>query len=636
MNYIIHYDIAAVVIAIVTMGVFFYKRTIQSQHTKVFGVLVLFELFTSICDVISVYFINNPEKLSLAGHYAINEVYLMTFNAIPVIYFFYLLLAAKTQREFTTFDYIRMILPFGLDLILIVTTPWSHLVFYFDENRLYTHGNGMFVLYGIAFLYMGMAIMDTFRYRSKLNWGQRANVYFYAILCFGAALAQFLIPGMIISQLAVAISMLLLYFSLENPADYLDNSLEIYNKEAFIVVGKELIRRKKAFRIIGLPFTKLKFMNETIGIENKEEVLKQISRFLQNLNGVSNAFHYSGTRFLVVLEDSEEKQKELTQKIQEFFGKPIPAGCMSITLSVPIITFRCPEEISGIEDVLDVIEYSLFDASGDKNEIIETSVEILEQKRWESQVLSVMKDAIRRQEFEVYYQPIYSVEKGKYTTAEALVRMPRTKLGFVGPDVFIPMAEKNGMILEIGEIVFRKICEFITKAKLWENGIEYVHVNLSVVQCMQDTLHEQLLSIMDEWNLPYKYVNLEVTETAAVVSSDTLKSNMNKLMGKGIEFALDDYGTGFSNTSSLIKYPFHTIKLDKSMVWAAMEDKKAMCALEHTISMVKAMDMEIVAEGVETKEQADILQKMGCDFFQGFYYSRPVPEKEYLNLLAEA
>ena len=636
MNYIIHYDIAAVAIAVVTMGFFLYKRNIQSLHTRVFGVLVILGLFTSVCDVISVYFINNVEKLSLFGQYFINEMYLITFNAIPVVYFFYLLLAEKTQREFTKFDYVRMIIPFGVDFILILTTPWTHLVFYFDENRFYTHGNGMLILYGVAFFYMGMAIVDTFRYRSRLNWAQKAHVYFYSVVCFGAAIAQFFVSGLIVSQFAVSIALLLLFLSLENPTNYLDNQLQIYNKEAFIVVGKEMIRKKKAFRIIGLPFTGLKFMNETIGIENKEEVLKQISHFLQDLNGISNAFHYSGTRFLVVLEDNEEKQKELTEKIQEFFGKPIPAGSMSVTLSVPIITFRCPEEISGIEDVLDIIEYSLFEVSGDKNEIVETSVEILEKKRWESQVLSVMKEAIRRKEFEVYYQPIYSVERGKYTTAEALVRMPRTKLGFVGPDVFIPMAEKNGMILEIGEIVFRKICEFITTQKLWEKGIEYVHVNLSVVQCMQDTLHEQLLSIMDEWKLPYKYVNLEVTETAAVVSSDTLKSNMNKLMGKGIEFALDDYGTGFSNTSSLIKYPFHTIKLDKSMVWAAMEDKKAMCALEHTISMVKAMDMEIVAEGVETKEQAEILQKMGCDFFQGFYYSRPVPEKDYLNLLAEA
>ena len=635
MDYIIHYDIAAVVIAIATMIHFFYKRNVVSIHTKLFAIMVILALLTSVLDVASVYYLNQPDQLSMTGYYLLNVIYLAAFNAIPVIYFFYLLLVAKNQRDFTGFDYGRMICPYVLNLVLIVTTPWTHLIFWFDEAGTYYHGIGFGILLVIAFLYMGMAVVDTLRFRRRFTRAQKVSVLFYTLVCTGVVLVQYFCSRFIITQFAVSLALLSLYLSLENQADYLDSQLNICNKEAFIVRGKELIRRKKAFRIIGLPFTGLKFMNETIGIENKEEVLKQISSFLQGLNGKSNAFHYSGTRFLVVLEDDEEIQKELTGKIQEFFNKPIQAGCMSVTLSVPIITFRCPEEISGIEDVLDVIEYSLFDVSGDKNEVIETSVEILEKKRWESQVLSVMKDAIRRNEFEVYYQPIYSVEKGKYTTAEALVRMPRTKLGFVGPDVFIPMAEKNGMILEIGEIVFRKICEFITREKLWEKGIEYVHVNLSVVQCMQDTLHEQLLSIMDEWNLPYKYVNLEVTETAAVVSSDTLKSNMNKLMGKGIEFALDDYGTGFSNTSSLIKYPFHTILLEKSMVWAAMEDKMAMCALEHTISMVKAMDMEIVAEGVETQEQAELLQRMGCDFFQGFYYSRPVPEKDYLNLLAE-
>ena len=138
---------------------------------------------------------------------------------------------------------------------------------------------------------------------------------------------------------------------------------------------------------------------------------------------------------------------------------------------------------------------------------------------------------------------------------------------------------------------------------------------------------------MDYYQLDYKYIALEVTETAAVVSSDTLMINMKQLMEKNINFALDDYGMGYSNTTSILKSPFHTITLDTSMLWAAMKDEKARKLLHHTIDMFKDMGIELVAEGVETKEMAAALTKMKCDHLQGFLYSKPVKAEEFLNLL---
>ncbi len=166
-------------------------------------------------------------------------------------------------------------------------------------------------------------------------------------------------------------------------------------------------------------------------------------------------------------------------------------------------------------------------------------------------------------------------------------------------------------------------------------GIEYVDVNLSVVQCMQSTLYMQLLDIMKRFELPYHCISLEITETAAVLSQETLIENMDKLREYGINFSLDDYGTGFANTAAVVKYPFHAVKLDKSMVWSAMEDAKALSALKYSIAMLKEMGMELIAEGVEELEQAQLLEEMGCDFFQGYYYSKPVCGAEFLEKLAQ-
>jgi EAL domain-containing protein (putative c-di-GMP-specific phosphodiesterase class I) len=151
---------------------------------------------------------------------------------------------------------------------------------------------------------------------------------------------------------------------------------------------------------------------------------------------------------------------------------------------------------------------------------------------------------------------------------------------------------------------------------------------------MQEKLHEQLLSIMDFYGLDYKYIELEVTETAAIASSDTLLKNMKTLMDRKMNFALDDYGMGYSNTSSILQYPFHTIKLDKSIVWAAMKNEKARKLLHHTIAMFKDMGIELVAEGVETAEMAKMLTNMQCDYLQGFLYSKPIKAQAFLELLS--
>ena len=347
-------------------------------------------------------------------------------------------------------------------------------------------------------------------------------------------------------------------------------------------------------------------------------------------------FKLSDIKFALISDKEQLDWDNIIKMIVERFSKPFGIGGVQTALSEVMCMISYPDKLTCSENMPDMIEYSLEKAVtlGDDT-VIYADETILEEGRREHKIIQVMRQALRNKTFEVYYQPIYSVEKGHYTSAEALIRLRDEELGFISPDEFITLAEKNGMILEIGEYVFREVCRFMSNKKIWEKGIEYIDVNLSVVQCMQEKLHEKLINIMDEYRIEYRYINLEITETAAIMSSETLQSNMEKLMAKGIKFSLDDYGIGFSNTSNLVKYSFHTIKLDKSMVWSAMEDEKAMCALEYTIGMVKAMNMQLVAEGVENEEQAEKLESMGCDFFQGYLYSRPICKEDFYMKISE-
>jgi EAL domain-containing protein (putative c-di-GMP-specific phosphodiesterase class I) len=338
----------------------------------------------------------------------------------------------------------------------------------------------------------------------------------------------------------------------------------------------------------------------------------------------------------MILADGSEFHWDIFEEVlRKRFSRPFSLENMDVNLDLAL-TLLPHKEHQGLraEDVIRVLESSLQEAeeSGAEMTVI-NSEQVLEKDRREGEILHILKEAVHGGRFEVYYQPIYSVKKKCYSCAEALIRLKDDRLGYISPEEFVPIAERHGLIIEMGAFVFRDVCRFFSEERLWERGIEYVDVNLSVVQCMQENLHEQLIAVMDEYQLPYHCINLEITETAAVLSTERLRHNMNCLMEKGVHFSLDDYGTGFSNTASIIEYPFHTIKLDKSMLWSSADSEKALCALEHMIAMIKSMHMDIVCEGVETQAQAAMLESMGCDYFQGYYFSKPVNGEAFLDVL---
>jgi EAL domain-containing protein (putative c-di-GMP-specific phosphodiesterase class I) len=426
------------------------------------------------------------------------------------------------------------------------------------------------------------------------------------------------------------------FLALVNPSNYIDKEMNILNKAAFRDVADQAIFRGKSFRVIGLQIIGVRFLNETIGLENKSKILKQLSLLLKTACGRHQIFRVSGSRLLVIIPDDDTVQNKVIERLHNVFSDSILMGDFKISLTEHIAILNYPtdaDNISDIEDLMRETLHSIIDS--EPGTIVHVDKTLLVKKERELKILQVMKQAVRRGDFYVVYQPIYSFEQGRFTTAEALVRLENDELGEVSPEEFIPVAEQNGMILQIGEFVFETVCRFVLHHKIWEKGIEYIHVNLSVIQCMQKNLADQLFRIMDLYNLDYRYINLEVTESAAVASSEVLLSNMNRLIERNMNFSLDDFGTGFSNTVTLIRYPFHTIKLDKSMVWEAMHNEKAETVLRNTIEMVKMLDMEIVAEGAETPEQVEKLKEMGADFVQGFYYSKPISRDDFLQLITD-
>ena len=203
--------------------------------------------------------------------------------------------------------------------------------------------------------------------------------------------------------------------------------------------------------------------------------------------------------------------------------------------------------------------------------------------------------------------------------------------------IFIPIAERKGLIIDLGIIVMEKVCQFAKKYDLNKLGIEYLEINLSGLQCMDTALSEKLRSIMDKYELSPSFFNFEITETVVTEKTDAITNNMVNLINMGSSFSMDDFGKGNSNLSKIADLPFELVKMDKSLVWAYFEENntKGKVILPCSITMMNNLNMKIVAEGVETEEHKNILSDMGVDYLQGYYFSRPISGDALITMLTD-
>ena len=249
-----------------------------------------------------------------------------------------------------------------------------------------------------------------------------------------------------------------------------------------------------------------------------------------------------------------------------------------------------------------------------------------------------VRNAVSAGNLEVYYQPIFSLKEKKFVSAEALIRLHDGD-GFIPPDVFIPIAESNGSIIEIDEFVMQQVCRMISDRKIETLGLRFIEINLSVPDMIQEDLPDKLMRYVDIYHIHPSQINIEITETSADTFTGMVEENVRKLSRLGFNFTLDDFGTGYSSLSRIIMMPFDIIKMDKTLVQPPYslekerERRNAMTLLESSADMIHRVGSETVAEGVETEEQLNKLKELDAEFIQGFYFARPMPESEFINVV---
>lgn len=625
----VQFQMCSLILVSMILLLFFSKKKLDMFINKVFSSFLLIVFGCVLLDVVSAIAICWQQRIPTGWCEFLCKLYVFSVTLVGYFILLYVLAEINNNNQIPWVPY------FGYSVLVLavgILAPFLSIHIYYKGRILYTYGPYVQVAYTIGGTYLAISMFYILKYYKTMNLHRRNAVVFSVLGLSITAIIQFFNRELLLLSFAMAMAVVYIYISLQNPDENLDKETGTLNSNAFYAKVSGLCEEGAEFYVISISLDNYKFINETFGIKGTKQLMKQVKNYLaENRHGM--LFRNGEVEYSVIFKGSRDGFLRLTSEIRDRFRNPWKIGSVEVMLNVSISAIPSKEASNHPEELLELVKYFMYEMKkqGEGNLIIVDKKEIKKKAERES-IEKALKRAIEREEVQVYYQPIYCNKSGYYTCAEALVRIKDENNRFIPPEIFIPIAEQNGWILRLGSIVFEKVCRFIKENRLQDRGIHYIEVNLSVVQCMQDNLADKFLEIMRAYDISPGFINLEITETAASNSENVLIHNMNQLMQQGTTFSLDDYGSGYANLNYITFLPFHLIKLDKEIVWAYFRNPRAKVVLESAITMIKHLGMKIVAEGVESMEQYAVMQKLGVDYIQGFYFSKPVDEVSFLKM----
>ena len=385
-----------------------------------------------------------------------------------------------------------------------------------------------------------------------------------------------------------------------------------------------------------LDLDRFKQVNETLGHSAGDKVLQAVTaRLRDGLREVDTIARLGGDEFVVILESVTERAHatRVAEKIVEAMAEPLILEGQEIFVTASIGVALCPADADSVEKLIESAELAMYQAKQEGRNTVQLYTPEKNQRRGASLGMeSKLRRALERDELLLNFQPKVNIETGAITGAEALLRWRNPELGLVSPGDFIPLAEDLGLIVPIGEWVLQHAC---AQAGAWRSQGHpvAVAVNLSARQFRQNNLVEIIKRTLADTGLAPEYLELEITESMIMHRPEQTIATLQQLDDIGVILSVDDFGTGYSSLSYLKRFPVHKLKVDQSFVRELHQNADDAAIVRAVIALAGSLNLKTIAEGVETEQQLSYLAGLGCDEYQGYHFSKPLPAAEFLSLL---
>ena len=403
-----------------------------------------------------------------------------------------------------------------------------------------------------------------------------------------------------------------------------------------IAIGRAR-RKENKMAVLFIDIDRFKTINDTLGHDAGDQLIVEIAKRLQTCLRDDDSIHrFGGDEFVAILQDITDLADihHVTKRMLKSLNASIQINASEIFSSICIGVSIYPDDDDDTDNLLkyaDAAMYHAKDLGGNSCQFYNQELTLRVQERLKLETR--LRYALEHDDFILHYQPIYNLNDQKLIGVEALIRWQDSEQGLIMPDNFIPLAEETGLIVPLGEWVLKTACEQVKK---WESqGLGNLHlaINVSSMQFDYGKLYSTVMSTLKNSGVNSQQLELEITERMFLNITDNVKETLDKLTNEGVKLSIDDFGTGYSSLSYLKQLPIDTLKIDRSFIMGIPEDKDDVQIAATIVAMAHGLGMDVVAEGIETKEQLQYLNSLNCRRGQGYFLSKPKPVEEITRLL---
>ena len=529
----------------------------------------------------------------------------------------------------------RVIAPVGLLTLLILTNMFTGIIFTINEQGLYVEGPLFYLLYGYALICCIVGALWSLIHIKSLSFRRMIVVWEFIVICAICVLIQALFHEILTTGFGICLGLTALYLYINDPSNRIDRLTGAWDKQSLNLWLQEQMNYDRRLHLIAVELYQLKKINRLYGDQFGDRILTEVSKKMRRLAG-SYLFRLGSGRFFLVVTDLNTYH-DFSQRLTDLFNEGFTIG--KETVSCPAILCGIPDAqtLKSPSDLLAYERHLCNKAVADdgKTVFLADTDEFRQSFRYEQEVERFLNVAIEADLFELYYQPVWSLDENRYISLEALSRLRHPKLGLIPPDIFINIAERNGLMIQISQLQLSRLCRFIQENQHILKQLHNIKFNLSPIELTQSGHGQQLVQILENHGIRRGFVHFEITETAASSTCDSLIENITAFKDAGIHLCLDDFGSGYANLNTVLKMPFGVIKLDRSLLFGICEDPQIAEFYKNIVEVLQNLNYQVVSEGISTMGELELIESWGVRLVQGFYFSRPLPSAEILSLLSE-
>jgi diguanylate cyclase (GGDEF)-like protein len=584
-------------------------------------------LLLLIARKIVILFLSNEPVL-----FFINTMYIFSF---PLMLFLWLHFQIKIQglpKNPGRIIICIALLPLAMFLAMAILNLFSKDFLYFNPDFTLAPSFGKTLLFAICFVYSLTTLILELTHHTQLVHSNFHLLSIFPFLIFLSTLVFYLTDQSQFLTAAISVTIIVTFIVIKGWANTFDRITALPHRQPFISDLTKILNHKAKGCILITDIVNFKYFNKKFGQEKGNSLLGKIGEYLKVTYSNCQVYRINGDQFAIIAKNvSLELAYTYANAIIDRFSSVWNLGNLSVPVDIRLLLVSFPDQVGTIDQAINAIDYALAIAKTKSNPITVYSHEMLQERQRNQEIEEALKRSFNNSQFYLLYQPVFSSQNGTIVSAEALVRIHDTILKELQPSEFIPIAEQSGMIEQITYWIIQQVCDVWKEMDPKQVTLQDIAINLSTLHFLAPEMKDQILEIITRNGISPSRISFEITESLVINSFEKVEKVMHCLSKKGINFSLDDYGTGYSNIEYLMELPFKTVKLDRSII---KRYDTHYVLLSSLVLMLHRIGMEIIAEGVESEQQYQVLKDIGVDKIQGFLFSKPLTKNQFLLLMA--